>query len=68
MLICIVRNCYLIELVSYLHYIRHLQITQVIAVVVIVQSCPDLCDPIDCSTLGLPILCHLLEFAQTHVC
>ena len=31
------------------------------------QSCPTLCDPMDCSTPGLPVLHHLLEFAQTHV-
>ena len=28
-------------------------------------SCPTLCDPVDCSTPGFPILHHLLEFAQT---
>ena len=27
-----------------------------------------LCDPMDCSTPGFPVLHHLLEFAQTHVC
>ena len=26
-----------------------------------------LCNPIDCSTPGLPVLHYLLEFAQTHV-
>ena len=31
------------------------------------QSSPTLCDPMDCSTPGLPFLHHLLEFAQTHV-
>ena len=31
------------------------------------QSCPTLCDPVGCSTPGLPVLHHLLEFAQTHV-
>ena len=25
------------------------------------------CDPMDCSTTGLPVLHHLLELAQTHV-
>ena len=25
-------------------------------------------DPMDCSTLVLPVFLHLLEFAQTHVC
>ena len=31
------------------------------------QSCPTLCDPMDCSTPGLPVHHHLPEFAQTHV-
>ena len=26
-----------------------------------------LCDPMDCSTPGLPVHCHLPEFTQTHV-
>ena len=28
---------------------------------------PTLCDPMDCSTPGSPVLHHLLELAQTHV-
>ena len=31
------------------------------------QSCPTLCNPMDCSTLGFPILHYLPELAQTHV-
>ena len=31
------------------------------------QSCLILCDLVDCSTPGLPVLHQLLEFAQTHV-
>ena len=31
------------------------------------QSCPTLCDPMDCSTPGFPVLHHLPAFAQTHV-
>ena len=31
------------------------------------QSCPTLCNPMDCSMPGFPILHYLLEFAQTHV-
>ena len=30
-------------------------------------SCPTLCDPMDCSTPGFPLLHHLLELAQTQV-
>ena len=35
--------------------------------VTVTQSCPTLCDPMDCSTPGFPVLHHLLEFSQTHV-
>ena len=31
------------------------------------QSCLTLCDPMDCSTLNLPVHRQLLEFTQTHV-
>ena len=31
------------------------------------QPCPTLCDPINCSSPGFPVLHCLLEFAQTHV-
>jgi len=31
------------------------------------QSCPTLCDPIDCSTPGFSVYHQLLELAQTHV-
>ena len=31
------------------------------------QLCPTLCDPMDCSTPGFPVLYHLPELAQTHV-
>ena len=34
----------------------------------VTKSCPTLCNPMDCSAPGFPILHHLLEFAQTHVC
>ena len=33
----------------------------------VAQSCPTLSDPMDCSTPGLPVPQHLLEFAQVHV-
>ena len=32
----------------------------------VTQLCPTLCDPINCSTPGFPVLHCLLEFAQTH--
>ena len=33
----------------------------------VTQSCPTLCDPMNCSTPGLPVHHHFLEFTQTHV-
>ena len=33
----------------------------------VAQSCLTLCDPMDCSTPGFPVLHHLPELAQTHV-
>ena len=33
----------------------------------VAQSCPTLCDPMDCSTPGLPVHHQLQEFTQTHV-
>ena len=32
----------------------------------ITQPCPTLCNPMDCSTPGFPVLQHLSELAQTH--
>ena len=32
----------------------------------VTQSSPTFCDPMDCSTSGFLILCHLPELAQTH--
>ena len=34
----------------------------------VTKSCPTLCDPVDCSTPGFPVLHYLPEFAQTHSC
>ena len=33
----------------------------------IAKSCLTLCDPMDCSMLGFPVLLHLPDFAQVHV-
>ena len=33
----------------------------------VAQSCPTLCDPMDCSTPGFPVHHQLSELAQTHV-
>ena len=34
----------------------------------VAQSCPTLCDAMDCSTPGLPVHRQFSEFAQTHFC
>ena len=33
----------------------------------VAQSCPTLCEPMDCNTSGFPVHYQLLELAQTHV-
>ena len=33
----------------------------------VTKLCPTLCDPMNCSTPGFPVLRYLPEFAQTHV-
>ena len=33
----------------------------------VAQSCPTLCDPMDCSTPGFPVYHQLLDLTQTHV-
>ena len=33
----------------------------------VAQSCPTLCDPIDCRTPGFPVLHYLSLFAQTNI-
>ena len=33
----------------------------------VIQSCPTLCNPVDCSTPGFPVLYYLPEFTQTDV-
>ena len=34
----------------------------------VAQSCPTLCDPMDCSTPGFSVHHQLLELTQSHVC
>ena len=37
------------------------------SVVIVAQSCPTLCNSMDCSTPGFLVLCYLTEFAQIYV-
>ena len=45
-------------------HIIHIRSDQIRSVA---QSCPTLCDPMNCSTPGLPVHHQLPEFTQTHV-
>ena len=40
---------------------------KLVCVCSVTKLCPTLCDPMDCSTPGSPVLHYLLELAQTHV-
>ena len=44
--------------------LRHLSSVQFSS---LAQSCPTLCDPMDCSMLGVPVCHQLPEFTQSHV-
>ena len=47
-------------------YLTYMQ-SQFSSVQSLAQSCPTLCDPMNCSTPGLPIHHQLPEFSQSHV-
>ena len=51
------------------HYAVHMNIISYKSVQFssVAQSCPTLCDPMNCSTPGLPVHHQLPEFTQTHV-
>ena len=53
--------CVFMQLFIFLHHNLSLQFTSV------AQSCPTLCDPMDCNTPGLNVHHKLPELAQTHV-
>ena len=57
--ICTAKDCYLQFLCAY--FTLYYQFSSV------AQSCPTLCDPMDCSMPGLSVHHHLPELAQTHV-
>ena len=52
-------NKYMKKMLNIIHY--SVQLSS------IPQSCPTLCDPMDCSTPGFPVRHQLPELAQTHV-
>ena len=50
-----------------LHFLIILHITIISAAAKSLQSCPTLCNPMNCSTPGLPVHHQLPESTQTHV-
>ena len=48
------------------HCLCHLKVTQSFQFSSVTQSCPTLCDPMNCSTPGLPVHHQIPEFTQTH--
>ena len=52
---------------SFCPVIQHHQDIRSIFCCSVAQVCLTLCDPMDCSTPGFPVLHHLPELAQTHV-
>ena len=48
-------------------YRYHLSKFHIYAFSSVTQSCPTLCDPMNCSTPGLPVHHQIPEFTQTHV-
>ena len=61
-----VLSCFLISFLmfSFMHWLFSYFLFQFSSVA---QSCPTLCDPMDCSMPGLPVHWQLPEFTQTHV-
>ena len=64
-------TCTPMGLSSFLHIPGHLftlvTITGSVQFSSLTHSCPTLCNPMDCSTPGLPVHHQLLELSQTHV-
>ena len=56
--------CYLFLLKSQRNFLAN---TISVQFSLVSQSCPTLCDPMNCSTPGLPVHHQLPEFTQTHV-
>ena len=54
-------KCQCISMWYYLYIYFNFQLVQPLS------PCPTLCDPMECSVPGLPVLNHLLEFAQIHI-
>ena len=56
-----------VDFLIFLHHSNYLDISCIPQFSSVTKLCPTLCDPMDCSTPGLPVHHQLQEFAQTHV-
>ena len=61
------KGCSLEKTVCYWHHLEGICGWTTFCCCSVAQSCPTLCDPMDCSAPGLPVLHHLSELAQIHV-
>ena len=60
-------SCQIISGITYLFAYFHLQYSHLNNISSVAQSCPTLCDPINCSTPGLTVHHQLLEITQIYV-
>ena len=65
--LCNFRSRWQAELLSLTCIISMEPFSKLASVSSVAQLCPTLCDPMDCSTPGLPVHHQLPEFTQTHV-
>ena len=59
--ICLLLQVSRLPIFAFLSHMKKVQFSSV------AQSCPTLCNPINCSTPGLPVHHQLLDFTQTQV-
>ena len=55
------------SLLTFLHFAKNWKQVKSVQFSSFTQSCPTLCNPMNCSIPGLPVLHQLLQFTQTHV-
>ena len=64
---CIPRRGILFIMLPYISTLVYLPSFSSVQFSSVAQSCPTLCNPMNCSTPGLPVHHQLLELTQTHV-
>ena len=52
---------------KYCYFLNFRKLVELAQFSSVAQSCPTLCDPMNCSTPGLPVHYQLPEFIQTHI-